>query len=80
MNTLRWKNETFVYSTSASNQYDVFNVYELYDKYMVYAKILKLYVTDTVSLLHKYIREGKRLFVREHRPLCLTLTLEVIRM
>lgn len=61
MNTLRWKNETFVYSTSASNQYDVFNVYELYDKYMAYAEILKPYVTDTVSLLHKYIREGKKI-------------------
>lgn len=61
MNTLRWKNEIFIYSTSSNNQYEPFELYDLYNKYMSYAEILKPYVTDTVSLLHKYIKEGKKI-------------------
>ena len=34
---------------------------EIYKEYTEYANILKEYVTDTVTLLHKLIKEGKKI-------------------
>lgn len=36
---------------------------EVYSQYIEYARILKPYVCDTVTLLHKYIRENKNIVV-----------------
>lgn len=36
---------------------------KVYNQYMEYAKILKQYVCDSVSLLHRYINEGKKIVI-----------------
>lgn len=36
---------------------------ELYNQYMEYARVLEKYVCDTVSLLHTYVREGRKMVI-----------------
>ncbi len=40
-----------------------FDVDSIYETYMEYAKILKPYVSDTVTLLHKYLAEDKYMVI-----------------
>lgn len=40
---------------------DRYEIYELYDMYMAYAERLQNYVTDTVTLIHNCIKDGKKI-------------------
>ncbi len=40
---------------------NTYSLEELYEMYMYYAKVLKPYVTDTVTLLHNCIKTGKKI-------------------
>lgn len=45
------------------NFYDLTDTDAIYEEYMKYAEILKPYVCDTISLIHKYIKEDKNIVV-----------------
>ena len=53
------KNQVAVKNELLASEGVQLNFDEIYDKYTEYAKILKPYVCDTISLIHKYIREDK---------------------
>ena len=43
--------------------FQTYDAEKLYEEYVEYAKILKPYVCDTVTLLHRFIKEGKNMVV-----------------
>ena len=45
------------------NGFDALDFEQIYDNYVEYAKILKPYVCDTITLLHNYIKEDKNIVV-----------------
>lgn len=56
------KKEIFVYE-NLDNYDEITDVDAIYDEYIKYANILKPYVCDTISLIHKYIKEDKNIVV-----------------
>ena len=45
------------------NGFDALDFEQIYNNYVEYAKILKPYVCDTITLLHNYIKEDKNIVV-----------------
>ena len=45
------------------NEMDNFNISKVYEDYCRYAEILKPYVCDTITLLHKYLKEDKNIVI-----------------
>ena len=45
------------------NGFDALDFKQIYNNYVEYAKILKPYVCDTITLLHNYIKEDKNIVV-----------------